>query len=281
MDALVKVVSTFMAVLFTITAGLNSIFNGDIYPYESATRTVGIETLSRSQGVTNDGENWYFSGKGTLTKVNIETEKTVCININALKDFEEYNSDHIGGISYYDGYIYAGVEDGDGYAYPMVAVFDAETLEYTGRRVIFETSLMSHGCPWVCCDGENGYFYIGECYNTEELYCYDLETLEYVKTIPLGGVVDKIQGAEMYEGIMYAATNDATRAVYRIDLQKGTVEKYFDRIMYKPLLIENFGGEGEGITVLPMEDGTLFHALDIGALFIDSNLRHYKPVEEN
>ncbi len=280
MDAIAKVVSTFMAVLFTLTAGINAIFNGDIYPYEYATRTVGVETLTRSQGVTNDGENWYFSGKTTLTKVDIETGETVCKNVNPFEGLEEYNPQHIGGISYYNGFIYAGLEDSGDYNYPMVAVYDAETLEFTGRRVVFETSLMSHGCPWVCCDAQKGVFYIGECDDTQELYCYDLETLEYVDTVKLGGTVDEIQGAEMYNGVMYAATNDITRAVYKIDLDGGTVEKYFDRIMYEYKLIDNFGGEGEDITVLPMEDGTLFHALDIGALFIDSNLRHYKAIEE-
>lgn len=280
MDALTKVFSTIMAVLLMLTASLNTIFNGDVYPYESVTRTVGFETFERSQGVTNDGENWYFSGKSSLTKVNIETGETVLRNLSPFEGLEEYNSSHIGGISYYNGYIYAGVEDSKAYQYPLVAVFDAETLEFTGRKVVFDTSLMSNGCPWVCCDAEKGVFYIGECDDTKELYCYDLNTLEYVDTIPLGGVVDEIQGAEMYEGIMYAATNDITRAVYEIDLEGGTVEKYFDRIMYEYKLIDNFGGEGEGITVLPMQDGTVFHALDLGAMFIDSNLRHYKPIDK-
>ena len=59
-------------------------------------------------------------------------------------------------------------------------------------------------------------------------------------------------------------------------MTNGSVSKLFDRIQYQPKLIPNFGGEGEGLTVLPMSDGTFIHALDVGALFIDSNLRHYK-----
>ena len=39
---------------------------GDIYPYESNTRTVGLETFTRSQGVTTDGESWIFSGDGNV-----------------------------------------------------------------------------------------------------------------------------------------------------------------------------------------------------------------------
>ena len=279
MESATKIISTILALLFTLTANINALFNGDIYPFESASRVVGFETFSRSQGVTTDGEYWCFSGNGGLVKVDIETEKTVCKNTNALEELEQYNADHIGGISYYNGYIYAGVEDGDDYDYPIVAVYDAETLEFTGKKVVFSTEMMSEGCPWVCCDGERGVFYIGECNDTKEFYCYDLETLEYVETVELTGTVDEIQGAEMYQGYMYAATNDKTRAVYKIDLESGNIVKYFDRIMYEYSIIKNFGGEGEGITVLPMEDGTLFHALDIGALFIDSNLRHYKPVE--
>ena len=88
--------------------------------------------------------------------------------------------------------------------------------------------------------------------------------------------MDAIQGGEVYKGKLYVGTNDSTRAVYTIDVKSGKVEKLFDRIMYQPKLIDNFGGEGEDLTVYPMEDGTLIHALDIGALLIDSNLRHYK-----
>ena len=63
----------------------------------------------------------------------------------------------------------------------------------------------------------------------------------------------------------------------------GVGENHFFVIAFPALegsTVFGSGGEGEGITVLEMEDGTLFHALDIGALFIDSNLRHYRPVEE-
>ncbi len=278
MESATKIISTILALIFTLTANINALFNGDVYPFESATRTVGLETLSRSQGVTTDGEYWYFSGKTALTKVDIETEETVKRNTSPFEGLEEYNPQHIGGISYYNGFIYAGLEDSGDYNYPMVAVYDAETLEFTGKKVVFSKEMMTHGCPWVCCDAERGVFYIGECDDTEEFYCYDLETLEYVNTVKLNGTVDEIQGAEMYQGKMYAATNDKTRAVYKINLESGDIVKYFDRIMYEYSIIDNFGGEGEDITVLPMEDGTVFHALDLGALFIDSNLRHYKPV---
>lgn len=281
MDKIMKILSVVIAFLMTVTSSINSLFNGDIYPYESSTRTVGLETFTRSQGVTTDSESWIFSGNKQLTKVSLDGETVIAANKKALKEFEKYGSDHIGGISYYNGFVYASVEDGDGYDYPIVAVYDAQTLEFTGRYTLISKDILFRGCPWVCCDAMRGYFYVGNSRDCTELYAFDLESLEYVKTIPLKSEIEKIQGAEMYDGYMIAATNDATRAVYKVNMETGEYEKMFDRIMYEPKLIDNFGGEGEGITVLPMEDGTLFHALDLGALFIDSNLRHYKPIEEN
>lgn len=281
MNKTMQIISIVMAFLMTLSASLNSLFNGDIYPYDSNTKTVGLETLTRSQGVTTDGKSWIFSGNKQLTKVSLDGETTIAANKKALKDFEQYGSDHIGGISYYDGKIYASIEDGDSFSYPIVAVYDAETLEYTGKYKVISTDILFRGCPWVCCDGEIGVFYVGNSRDCTELYAFSLDSMEYVRTIALESEIEKIQGAEMYEGHMIAATNDATRAVYKVDMKTGNYTKMFDRIMYEPKLIDNFGGEGEDITVLQMEDGTLFHALDIGALFIDSNLRHYKPIEES
>lgn len=279
MAILTKIVAFLCSFLIPLSNGLNYIFNGDIYPYESNTKVIGLETLDRSQGVTNDGENWFFSGKGSLTKVDIDTNEVVVRNDNPFEGFEEYGVDHVGGISYYNGYIYAGLEDSKVWNSPLVVVYDAETLEYAGKFLHLNTELMFRGCPWVCCDSERGVFYVANSRDTVEMYSFDLDTLEYVETIPFETEMKAIQGAEMYQGIMYAATNDATRAVYQINPDNGEATKYFDRIMYQPKLIDNFGGEGEDITVLPMEDGTLFHALDLGVLFIDANLRHYKPVE--
>lgn len=261
-----------------LSNGLNTIFNGNIYPFESNTKSVGIETLARSQGVTTDGESWIFSGKSALIRKSLDGEKTLALNLAPFKGLEDFGVSHIGGISFYNGFIYAALEDSKKWHSPMVALYDAQTLVFCGRYVLLDNSMLTRGCPWVCCDGERGLFYVAESRGTNEIFCYDIESFDYVKTIRLDGSIDAVQGAEMYKGKMYAATNDSTRAVYCVDVESGEFYKCFDRIMYQPKLIDNFGGEGEDITVLPMDDGTVFHALDVGALFIDSNLRHYKPV---
>ena len=272
--------------LLTLVSGmLNNVMNGDVYPCKSEDRTVGLEAMERSQGVTTDGESWIFSGKTSLVRVSLDNEEILALNKEAIPaEFAQYGSAHIGGISFANGYVYAAIEDSKVWENPIVALFDVENLTFTGKYVLLPGKgseseyALTRGVPWVTCDMDNGCFYVGECRNTKELYAFDLETFAYIKTIPLQTEVDRIQGAEMYNGRLYAATNDATRAVYQISLRTGEVVKYFDRILYQPKWIENFGGEGEDITVLPMADGTVFHALNIGAMFIDANLRHYAPV---
>ena len=68
-NLLKKCFSLFTALLLLLTGMVNSLFTGDIYPYESSTDTVALETLTRTQGVTTDGEGWIFSGKNALEKI--------------------------------------------------------------------------------------------------------------------------------------------------------------------------------------------------------------------
>ena len=68
-----KIISLVMSCLMLLTGGLNTLFNGDIYKPESVDTTVGLSTLAKSQGITNDGESWYFSGKKILLKQYILT----------------------------------------------------------------------------------------------------------------------------------------------------------------------------------------------------------------
>ena len=273
-----KVFAVVFAALLTLTNGVNGFLNSDIYPYDSNSKVVGLESLERAQGVTTDGEYWYFSGKSSLVKIGFDNQTVYAYNYKALDGelSENYNSKHIGGISYYDGYIYASLEDSKQWQHPVIALYDAETLEFTGICHEVSSDILTRGIPWVAVDAENGFIYASHSKTVEEIHCFDLETFEYVKSFAVSDPVDAIQGGEVYKGKLYVGTNDSTRAVYTIDVKSGKVEKLFDRIMYQPKLIDNFGGEGEDLTVYPMEDGTLIHALDIGALFIDSNLRHYK-----
>ena len=92
--------------------------------------------------------------------------------------------------------------------------------------------------------------------------------MEFVREVPLSEVVPSIQGAEFMNGVLYAATNDVTQAIYRIDPMSGAVTKYLDRNLTS-------GSEGEGMTFMVKDGKPVLLAMDMGPLFINAFVREY------
>lgn len=271
--------AAFMTFLSVLTLGIDALSAGKRHPEVSKDNILLIGAAERSQGITTDSKYYYFSSKWGLTKSELDGKTRVKSNPLAipreLKD--EYGLAHIGGISYSkaDNCIYAGLEDSKVWDYPVVAVYDADTLKFTGRYYILDKALHTRGLPWVAVDNDRGLLItLDHSKKANELIFYDIaDNMKYVGSVKLSETVRSIQGAEMYGGMLYAATNDDTQAVYKIDPKSGEVSKYFDRNLTK-------GSEGEGITVLETADGAVFHAIDMGPLFINAFIRHYAPVED-
>lgn len=271
--------AAFMTFLSALTLGIDALSAGKRHPEVSKDNILLIGAAERSQGITTDGKYYYFSSKWGLTKSELDGKTRVKSNPLAIpkKLKDEYGLAHIGGISYSkaDNCIYAGLEDSKVWEYPVVAVYDADTLKFTGRYYILDKALHTRGLPWVAVDNDRGLLItLDHSKKANELIFYDIaDNMKYVGSVKLSETVRSIQGAEMYRGMLYAATNDDTQAVYKIDPKSGEVSKYFDRNLTK-------GSEGEGITVLETADGAVFHAIDMGPLFINAFIRHYAPVED-
>lgn len=271
--------AAFMTFLSALTLGIDALSAGKRHPEVSKDNVLLIGAAERSQGITTDGKYYYFSSKWGLTKSELDGKTRVKSNPLAIpkKLKDEYGLAHIGGISYSkaDNCIYAGLEDSKVWDYPVVAVYDADTLKFTGRYYILDKALHTRGLPWVAVDNDRGLLItLDHSEKANELIFYDIaDNMKYVGSVKLSETVRSIQGAEMYGGMLYAATNDDTQAVYKIDPKSGEVSKYFDRNLTK-------GSEGEGITVLETADGAVFHAIDMGPLFINAFIRHYAPVED-
>ncbi len=271
--------AAFMTFLSVLTLGIDALSAGKRHPEVSKDNVLLIGAAERSQGITTDGKYYYFSSKWGLTKSELDGKTRVKSNPLAIpkKLKDEYGLAHIGGISYSkaDNCIYAGLEDSKVWEYPIVAVYDADTLNFTGRYYILDKALHTRGLPWVAVDNDRGLLItLDHSKKANELIFYDIaDNMKYVGSVKLSETVRSIQGAEMYGGMLYAATNDDTQAVYKIDPKSGEVSKYFDRNLTK-------GSEGEGITVLETADGAVFHAIDMGPLFINAFIRHYAPVED-
>ena len=123
------------------------------------------KALLMGQGITTDGEYYYTSGSITafdmqaLAKFTFDDMELVKSNISPLPAVcKDRGNNHIGGISYYDGKLYASVEGGDE-CYACIVVFDCETLKATGEVYDLPNELYDDGIPWLAVDNETGLLY--------------------------------------------------------------------------------------------------------------------------
>ncbi len=226
-----------------------------------------------SQGVTNDGTSYYFSGNSNLAKADMKSGEIYLINVDAIpEELKERNCNHIGGLTYYSGYVYAAIEDGPNYNNSFIALYDAETLEYTGVYYELPHELHLEGVPWCAVDVERNVIYTAEWSNAKVLNVFDLETLKLKGTTKLSEPVDRIQGAEMYGDKLYLSCDEENdkKRILSIDVETGLVEDVFAR---------NIGVvfEAEDMTIFEDESGEpVFCVLDRGERRKSTNLTMYK-----
>jgi hypothetical protein len=202
-------------------------------------RWTGLNALERGQGVATDGTYFYYAGPGGMVKATIAGDSEVASTTfpipSALSD--TYHSDHIGDLEYYGGYVIAPIEDGgDGYQHPLLALYNASDLSYTGRYVRLPLAQMPGGVPWVAVDAAAGLVYTAPwsqdpAQGTSKLVVYRLSDLlslpadaelPVVNTVPLSQALSSIQGAAVWQGRLYASV-DTDNSVYTIDPASGQV----------------------------------------------------------
>ncbi len=193
---------------------------------------------ARGQGVTTDGTNWYFSGTKSL-EITDGAYNTILIDTNAIlsqlglaNGYTDVTLNHIGDIDYANGKLYISLDStqrdpitGDKYSNPVFAVYDAQTLTWTGEAY---TVSPPHGikdiASWVAVDAEAGLAY-GMAYdNATELAVYNLADFSFKQYIPLSQVVDQAQGGKLLNGYMYFATDNDEKLLMRANLATGEVE---------------------------------------------------------
>ncbi|HOO25288.1 MAG TPA: hypothetical protein PKW24_01600 [Clostridiales bacterium] len=227
-----------------------------------------LDGLSRSQGVTTDGEYYYFSSNFFLIKTELDAVTQVASNYFAIPPhLLAKGCKHIGGITYYDGKIYAPVEDSKVFENLYICVYDAKTLRYLFSKAV-PLEYHENGIPWCAADPEKGLIYSAGRDHITSVNAYDAKTLNFVEKIDFEAPVHKVQGGEMYKGILYLSISRDDHAVFAVDLNRGKVRKAFSRNLLD-------GAEGEGMTILPRPDGSLFHVLDISESKLAVHFRHY------
>ncbi|MBQ8228459.1 MAG: hypothetical protein IJZ88_05535 [Clostridia bacterium] len=240
------------------------------------------KALLSGQGITTDGEYYYTSGSlaainftilGKFTVEDMELQKS---SINPLPEHcSDRGNNHIGGISYYNGKIYAPVEGGDE-VYACIVVFDCETLKPTGEVYDLPNEIYDDGVPWCAVDPETGYLYASKWSHAKTVYAYDVNnSMKLVKEIPIKGLdeIDRIQGGEFYNGTLYLSNDIENNGNYK-NILSFNVETGETKVKF----IRDVGGdnvEAEGLTFLPTEDGAVMHVLDYNKV-LGVFVHHYK-----
>lgn len=240
--------------------------------------------LIKSQGITALDDGWAFSWQGGLetTDDDYATKDLATIPADTLVEptLQDDNTlrsggNHIGDIDAIDGIIYAPIEDGEEslgvtnlnspeYQRPYLALFDAATLTYTGTRYAMPLELHAEGIPWVAINDATREVYTAEWdMPNDRINVFDLdEDMAFVRFIDLvypsgwasGAHLTRIQGAEVFGNALYAARDNATATIYRIDLTTGAVTEAFS--MNPPAGVP---AEVEGIAVRNTPDGATLH----------------------
>lgn len=282
-NSILKLLSPLWAVITVIAMALTFVIDLGEASTSPDTELIGVnqvyleKALVTGQGITTDGEYYYTSGAMTALKVTglakwkVEDFSLVESKYGVVPQqcSDSYGSNHVGGISYYNGLIYASVEN-KGKDHPLVITYDCETLEAVN---IYDMPIevLPNGIPWCAVDAQNRFLYCSPFRDVDKIAAFNLDTMEFSHYINLSQGITRIQGGEVYNGKLYLSIDneDNTDSVYAIDVSTGDTQLLFDRTL--PGLA---GNESEGMTVYPMADGSLYHIIDYDKA-VGIYLRHY------
>ena len=261
-----------MGLIAAVVALLASLLGGSMAvtgPCTSAWRDVGHTDFAsavgaiRSQGVTTDGQQWWFSWQGGLSRANNAYNTILASPIAIPPALAAAGSNHIGDIDFDRGRLIAPIEDGHlagvgsgpEYQHPWLVFYNAKTLLPTGARYELPQSLQRDGVPWVAVDHAHHLAITAEWDNTKVLNFWAIDNgMHLVRQLPLARTVGRIQGAKVLGDWLYAARDDDLKSVVRINLSTGAVEDLYQF---------RYVGEQEGIAIRHTADDALLHVLVI------------------
>ena len=198
---------------------------------------VMAQALATGQGVTTDGTYFYTAGAATyLGKIEISSMTMTQKRLNPLPEVcKARGNNHIGGISYYNGKIYASVEGGD-VCRACVVVFDPQTLEPTGDVSDLPNEAFDDGIPWLAVDPDTGYLYTSGWSHAQTVYVFDVnDGMRPVRSFRPGGIgeLHRIQGGEFCNGTLYLSQdsqdNGTRKRLLKLDTATGELSAAAER----------------------------------------------------
>ena len=257
-SALKTALAPFTAIVISLTA--------IICPTPASTETAEItnefsyalvDAFVTGQGLDEEGDYFYSSGSlagiqlcclGIIDKATGEIVKE---NLDALpQEFKNLEYDHIGDISIQNGIVYAPVENKPE-TDPLVLLYDAETLEYTGTYYAVDWEYLKDGIPW--CATDDNYLYASQFNDAERIVVYNIDDMSFSHTVELSETLSRIQAGDVVDGVLYlnCDPHDVNKTIYAVDLETGEVTLLCDRAT------TGFDTETEGLCIEKDENGTL------------------------
>jgi len=221
-------------------------------PGANVARTVEVSPLYR-QGLARVEGGWIYSFNDGLFRTDERDVETLALRPAIPEEWKARGYNHIGDIDVVEGVVYAPLEQPD-YARGRQAVllFDAETLAYQRG---FEVA--QHENSFLCVDPATRIAYSLDRFGGDALLRYAIDRdWQALAPLRMSRFVDKVQGADVAEGALWLASDDAAKGLYRVDLATGRVSE-LGSIGYRD-------GETEGIDAT-REGERLLRVLSIDA----------------
>jgi hypothetical protein len=221
-----------------------------------------LQSLLRCQGITSDeNSNLWFSANSHLLRTTLLKKDSSSTNNSDPFSLElnQKSINHIGDISYYEGKIYAPLEDGPKYQHPNVAIYNATSLNLE-KYFELSTMLQPDGVPWVAVDPINKFLISSQYSEVTKINVYDLATLKPLKQILISKKINSIQGGKVFNKALYITANDDENgfAIYKINLSNGFTTKVAH--------FENDVVEAEGLTFIKNQDSNSYDLLALGVI---------------
>lgn len=235
-----------------------------------------IDAFLCGQGVEEEDDSYYVSGSLSGIKicclgiVDKTTGKVIKENLDALPiEFKQNDYDHIGDISVQNGIIYAPVENKPE-TDPLVLLYDAETLEYTGTYYAVDWTYLKDGIAW-CATDEN-YLYTSQFNEADKIIVYNIDDMSLSHIVELSETVYRVQAGDVVDGKAYLNCDPKgeNKTVYEVDLTTGETTLLFDRNT------TGFDTEAEGISVTKDKNGELIFTISDYNKIVSTFIRTYK-----
>jgi len=206
-----------------------------------------------NQGLTFNGNNWFFTETTTICKLSKDLSKIIKCNFDPIPEFlkkEEYF--HFGDLDYYNNVLVIPVEKTKYVRPAIIAIYDSNTL----KLMNYSYTPQDH-MPWIALDN-NGYIYTSEYSPVTEIYVYHINQIRFgnyikpVKVIKLKDSLRNIQGGVVVSGGLLALTSDDGDHVYFVNISTGEI---VDKIRLPGLY------EMEGIEKVKERYGEYFYIL--------------------